>query len=895
MAGHHHRATLKQQNKSFKSRHSSKSSLKAASKGRLAAPSSTSASHAFASQASASRVAASATKRARANQRAQKRTRQRKEWGRDVKVFQTTAGGGCVPRVVSVVPLHRESSAREFTKGFLENLGLESGKRDEVEGKLREVGEWVIDAPRFKTSLQLIHLPPVSLYATLDAALASDYVVLLLSSEYEVDAEGEAILRCLQSVIGGHGGGAQVVACVQSPSNAPMTPQERPMVLKSLHSFATYFFPSLNKIHVSPSSAERSAANSDGANLARALCEGVPLASQGAKRALGGGNAVGGDKGRGRDGRAWLVAEEGDMRAGEQTAGVFWQPSENEADGDKGTLHVTGTIRGGRLSADRLVHIPGWGDYALDRIAYAPLARQVRSAGRSSITTTSNASDVAMSGAVGDEVVPTTSGQDLSLPTEEADTLVAFNESDDLLMGNEQTGFTAEELARGDEYMDDLDNDGLQKKVKRVPKGTSAYQAAWIVDDEEDDDEDDDLSDEDEDEMEDLDVGGGDVPFGGIGKGFGRAKHDEETEEVELDERHVPTDDEYDDELDDDEEERQLAEYEAEKSRAKDHDVDLAFPDEVDTPRNIPARERFARYRGLKSFRTSPWDPYENLPVEYGQIFRFDDYERSRRVAVGNAKLDGVPEGVRVVLSIRGVEKSLVDQRAGQPIIVHGLMQHEHKQTVLHFVVQRNTEYEEPVRAKDPLILCVGPRRYTIRPIYSQHTRGGGKGVNNVHKSEKYLRHGEALVATTYGPAILGKQSCLLLKESENPEVPHLVAMGSFMNPDHERIVAKRIVLTGHPFKVHVKTATVRYMFFNRDDIEYFAPIELYTKYGRTGHIKDPLGTHGYFKAHFDGPIQQMDTVCMSLYKRQFPKQSEYFRAPPPTIPAEKDETMDVE
>jgi pre-rRNA-processing protein TSR1 len=83
-------------------------------------------------------------------------------------------------------------------------------------------------------------------------------------------------------------------------------------------------------------------------------------------------------------------------------------------------------------------------------------------------------------------------------------------------------------------------------------------------------------------------------------------------------------------------------------------------------------------------------------------------------------------------------------------------------------------------------------------------------------------------------------------------------------------------------------------LIFPSDDIEYFAPIELYTKYGRTGHIKEPLGTHGYFKAHFDGPIQQMDTVCMSLYKRQFPKQSENFRAPVPRAPVEE-EKMDLE
>lgn len=44
---------------------------------------------------------------------------------------------------------------------------------------------------------------------------------------------------------------------------------------------------------------------------------------------------------------------------------------------------------------------------------------------------------------------------------------------------------------------------------------------------------------------------------------------------------------------------------------------------------------------------------------------------------------------------------------------------------------------------------------------------------------------------------------------------PELIAMGSFLNTDTTRIVAKRIVLSGHPFKVHRKTATVRYMFFN--------------------------------------------------------------------------------
>jgi hypothetical protein len=57
--------------------------------------------------------------------------------------------------------------------------------------------------------------------------------------------------------------------------------------------------------------------------------------------------------------------------------------------------------------------------------------------------------------------------------------------------------------------------------------------------------------------------------------------------------------------------------------------------------------------------------------------------------------------GTRVQLRIRDVPRALVEARDPQhPLVVYGLLQHEHKQSVLHFAVQRNTEYEATVRAK---------------------------------------------------------------------------------------------------------------------------------------------------------------------------------------------------
>lgn len=50
---------------------------------------------------------------------------------------------------------------------------------------------------------------------------------------------------------------------------------------------------------------------------------------------------------------------------------------------------------------------------------------------------------------------------------------------------------------------------------------------------------------------------------------------------------------------------------------------------QVETPADVLARERFGKYRGLKSMRTSPWDPMESLPRDYAKVYAFDNFARS--------------------------------------------------------------------------------------------------------------------------------------------------------------------------------------------------------------------------------------------------------------------------
>ncbi|ETS65369.1 hypothetical protein PaG_00102 [Moesziomyces aphidis] len=939
---HHHRASsLRQSNKAFKSKHATKTSLREASKGRSASDvSSTSrlSSHKASPLSAAGNEVGS--RQHRRNHAKQAQRSKRNALVQYNRIFSSAASregkdglskgfagaGAGAPRICAVVDLAEDGDSWEAVRRIQEegpDGGVQPVPGRSVDDALRTGLPYCeLEATRFRQTIQFLPLPYGALYPILDACKCADFVLLVLSASTAIDpgSWGELCLRTLQAqglptvvvaVPTLHPDGATGVGGSKKAGAALKAANE---VRKSLLSFAQYFSPDVDKVHALDDRAERGA-------LLRTLATATP------KRVAW------------RDFRAWMVSEDAEWEAAPNpdasngNDGADGIASLNGQDQERGSLKVTGWIRGAPMSADRLIHLPDFGDFEVDRIAYAPPPNARTKHTKASATTaaSTDADDAAMTDADTAATVadaPLAAGDVLQTRDDEfADDLVSENEPDD--MGNEQTWPTEEEMQAAEQFAKQR-ADGEMPPPPALPgttpktivkgsgnaKDNAKYRAAWIIEsDEEDDDDDDDDADSMMAEEADEDMDTGDVEVNEAVDDYERMKA------AAIAQQHAQPSESMSEmafeDVDDAQAEAEYRAYQEQRKREREERDDAEFPDEVDTPLEISARQRFARYRGLKSFRTSPWDPYEDLPRDYARIFQFEDFHKTRRRVEGAALLDGVQPGFRVTVWVKDVPRAAaVRARATNlelpkadvavPFVLFGLLRHEHKKSVINFTVTRNTEYDAPVRSKDPLVLCLGPRRFRVNPIFSQHSRGGGKGVNNVHKFERFLRPGvSASVATVYAPITFGGSTApaVLLRERSldgesgydqrgvsAAQMPHLVGFGNLIDAGPTRINAKRILLSGHPYKVHKKTATIRFMFFNPEDVYWFKPITLHTKLGRTGHITESLGTHGYFKAHFDGPISQMDTVLMNLYKRVYPKWAQPFGSAYDELPLPRSE-----
>lgn len=260
-------------------------------------------------------------------------------------------------------------------------------------------------------------------------------------------------------------------------------------------------------------------------------------------------------------------------------------PMDGANGSEYGTLHVRGYIRGRPLGVNQMVHLGDAGHFRL---------RQINSAAEPF----PNKPKHHISGAPpGQSAALVTEGEVLAMANPDRQEDLNMEAAVDSLAG-EQTWPTEQELAqaklRGEESLEsvhkmaDRETDSVDEQTRREgkarPQGWSGYQAEWLAETSSVEGEEEGI------EMDDSD------------EGEAWALDEEKEDEDGLGDLNDASLDAA---------KRQIAENE-----------DSRFPDEVETPADRSARERFARFRALKSFRTSPWDPKESLPKDYARIFQ---------------------------------------------------------------------------------------------------------------------------------------------------------------------------------------------------------------------------------------------------------------------------------
>lgn len=235
--------------------------------------------------------------------------------------------------------------------------------------------------------------------------------------------------------------------------------------------------------------------------------------------------------------------------------------------------------------------------------------------------------------------------------------------------------------------------------------------------------------------------------------------------------------------------------------------------------------------------------------------------------SVARMEEDGAFEiGQFVKISFFNVSKDFLKPLStpARPLIIGGIPLGAESRTSSnseHLIqIKRHRWNPKILKNLDPVVVSAGWRRFQAQPLYAMEDRDGK------HRMLKYTPEHMHCFCLVSAPPIPPATGVMFIKDWRAIPNYRVSATGAVVEHAEKIKVLKKIKLVGEPFKVHDKTAFIKGMFNSDLEVEKCLHAKIQTVSGIVGEIKKAHKDNGDFRATFGHKIQMSDLVVMKAW-----------------------------
>lgn len=214
--------------------------------------------------------------------------------------------------------------------------------------------------------------------------------------------------------------------------------------------------------------------------------------------------------------------------------------------------------------------------------------------------------------------------------------------------------------------------------------------------------------------------------------------------------------------------------------------------------------------------------------------------------------IEGFPPGSYLRIEVWGVPCEMVDNfDPTYPVIAGGLLAAEERFGFIQARLKRHRWFSRTLKTDDPLIFSLGWRRFQSVPIYSLDDHSIRMRLL------KYTPEHMHCYATFYGPVSFPNTGfCAFNSLTPESKGFRVSATGVILDIDHSVKIAKKLKLTGVPYKIFKNTAFIKDMFTTALEVSKFEGANVRTVSGIRGQVKRALPKpDGAFRATFEDKV----------------------------------------